>query len=585
MGYISKCREYRYISRKNLGGCMEESVKRTERTEQIKQTKNDLEQLAAALMPLKIKDKLFAENLLKLSAIQQESELLTEKYAANVIKRGIAAYITHKTFNKMRPYQPVEKSSRDNKLLELQNESNFQLDTLKKETNNAILIEKNDFNQKKKLIDTEIKIAAETSEYHKISTLSVQAMHLKTDHETKIESFNNNLSKKSKEIQENLQKSVERVKLELQQITLIHENKQNALAKRTEKLSFWTEVIEAQKRLLLEVAKKQQLCGQFFLSHINHTSELVFHKFANKNSQKEEKDEFVLKTSNEKVAWVAQQMDKEINSTDVTLLLKQVAEGDLEGVDKLLHHNPTLAHAQGDITHVEGWTFKKITAFQYAIWCLDGEMWEMMLDKKYLDEKQAAFQWDALQNERPDITNAYGKNFNFSPLFKSYRAFLDKKNTETWFKIGKEQRALPAWYIYAFWEEGADAAWVKQNFDVNIKREVSKNQIAKWTTAANTQGSVAKGTVGIGFTYIRGQREVAYLGWLKCWGLGCGCGHDLNCMMIISMGIMGKGYAHDRESSKKYVTKQHERLIKLEKVLQKALWKEEQGTQKYMGKN
>ena len=56
-------------------------------------------------------------------------------------------------------------------------------------------------------------------------------------------------------------------------------------------------------------------------------------------------------------------------------------------------------------------------------------------------------------------------------------------NTEEhWCKVvGGEQRKVPAWYIYAFCEEGENVAWVKKDLNIKIKREVLKNHAVKWT--------------------------------------------------------------------------------------------------------
>lgn len=59
-------------------------------------------------------------------------------------------------------------------------------------------------------------------------------------------------------------------------------------------------------------------------------------------------------------------------------LLYHVTAGEQNEAEAILKANPRLVLAKGDVTDLSGRTFKDITAFQYAAWALDWEMWEMI---------------------------------------------------------------------------------------------------------------------------------------------------------------------------------------------------------------
>ena len=201
------------------------------------------------------------------------------------------------------------------------------------------------------------------------------------------------------------------------------------------------------------------------------------------------------KTAHDKVTAMAALVRSTVDPRDVSALLKWVAEGHLEEVEKLLQKNPQLALAQGDVADLTR-TLPSMTAFQYAAWVLDHEMWEIIL--KYLDKAQAALQLEALENHRRDITDKYGAHFNFDPLLNEYQTYTDNYNSwdldqcvEQWCKqMGGEQRKVPAWYIYAFCETGEKVSWAKKDVSMRVKREYGEGHVAQWLV----QGSEMLGT-------------------------------------------------------------------------------------------
>ena len=101
-------------------------------------------------------------------------------------------------------------------------------------------------------------------------------------------------------------------------------------------------------------------------------------------------------------------------------------------------------------------------------------MWQIMLDKGYVTTQEAAKQMDALYHHRKDITDIHGKCFSFEPLLQAYATFLKTQRLEDFYAIGKAQRHVPAWYIYAFCEQGKDKAWPTKKMHIKVAREIGK---------------------------------------------------------------------------------------------------------------
>ncbi len=195
---------------------------------------------------------------------------------------------------------------------------------------------------------------------------------------------------------------------------------------------------------------------------------------------------------------------KTIKATEAQIneFLTAVYRGELDKVEACLRKNRNLVYAQGDLNDLSNRKFKRITAFQYAIWALDKEIWELLL--KYLPESEAYDQLIALEQERSDITQIHGIHFDFSPLLNAYQnciensfqRHLNKRNTlsswwwpwganssndyyDTWKhwddsfcrEVGGAQYQMPAWFIYLFTEGGEDKAWPSNNFKKNFTRD------------------------------------------------------------------------------------------------------------------
>lgn len=77
-------------------------------------------------------------------------------------------------------------------------------------------------------------------------------------------------------------------------------------------------------------------------------------------------------------------IDKAQLDYQLSELLYHVAAGEQGKAKALLDAQPLLILAKGTVTDLSKRTFQNITAFQYAAWALDWEMWEMI--KPYFDQ-------------------------------------------------------------------------------------------------------------------------------------------------------------------------------------------------------
>ena len=417
-----------------------------------------------------IEDKDFTDHLIKIKLFQQETEALTKKQGSNVIKRAIASYIIHKRLKQTLLHKTIKKLSNDitnskqkimGKINEIQKASNQKTNLLKRE-----------YDQQSSTIKNEIKKVAEMGQYDKLGGLSLQGTTLDSEYAIKVQLLKNEQDENIKLCENKNQKNTEQAIFDLREKKLAQNAKQDDVNKRATRIAFFTNAIEKEKQLLLEVANKQKNQHKLFMLHAKKKSDVIINKFNRKPKEP------LFKTSQESVTYQAQQVAKKLKPKDITAFLKLVYEGDLDGAELMLQKTPTLAQAQGDIEDLCGRKFNNITGLQYATWCLDAEMEEMIY--KTLLPEQAALQWDALENNK-DIEKKHGKRFSFEGLLKAYETFYNHSTWENCLAIGKEQQKVPAWYIYAFSEEGKDVAWVKQNFNLKIKREVAKNHAVNWT--------------------------------------------------------------------------------------------------------
>lgn len=138
----------------------------------------------------------------------------------------------------------------------------------------------------------------------------------------------------------------------------------------------------------------------------------------------------------------------------VASLLQHVATDERDKAEILLKKNPRLLLLKGQVTDYCGRTFKKITAFQLALWALNEQIALMIL--KYLPLHEATQQleeWESVGTSHgkyfditglTDILEKYIKNKNHSGYFIAFLSLQDIQSGVCWrTEVGGAQRELP----------------------------------------------------------------------------------------------------------------------------------------------
>lgn len=131
-------------------------------------------------------------------------------------------------------------------------------------------------------------------------------------------------------------------------------------------------------------------------------------------------------------------------------LLQHVARGQQDAAEALLQQNSELLVEKVQVTDYSGRTFKNITAFQYALWALDNDMWQMIL--KYLTADQAFAQLSEHESKKMEYTTAHGIHYDFKKLLDVLKIYIERyldldssQRRAYWGKeVGGEQRLMPA---------------------------------------------------------------------------------------------------------------------------------------------
>ena len=178
----------------------------------------------------------------------------------------------------------------------------------------------------------------------------------------------------------------------------------------------------------------------------------------------------------QQVEVMAKTVEDKIDPKELAALLKWVTEGNLEEVEKLLEKHSNLGLGTGTVKDLSDRIFNNITALQYAAWALDKEMCDLIM--QYASRRKSAIQLKALW-EAPEHYSTHGASYDITSLITKTETYLNNYRCK-WSaeecapywqeEVGGEQHKCPAWLIYAWCEEGADVAWVKQDFNQQIKR-------------------------------------------------------------------------------------------------------------------
>ena len=259
---------------------------------------------------------------------------------------------------------------------------------------------------------------------------------------------------------------------------------------------------------------------------------------ANENTTTTSTTTPVISSYSQQVAAVSTVFQNQINSMELTTLLKWVTEGHLEEVEKLLKSNPSLALGMGTVMDLSDRTFKNITPLQYAAWALDAEMCELIIP--YLGAHNTSIQLNALANEAA-CYSPHSASYDFTPLVTKTQTYVDKwsswndaEQKRYWQKeVGGEQRKCPAWLIYAWSEEGSNVAWTKKNPNRKIKREYEKHRLDWWFRENFNKGS----GVGSSWSVVRGGYQMAAPRSVVNWGTKArargGVRDDLNFVSLV----------------------------------------------------
>lgn len=132
----------------------------------------------------------------------------------------------------------------------------------------------------------------------------------------------------------------------------------------------------------------------------------------------------------------------------VHILLLHVVRGEIAQAKAMLMQDPGLLLEKGTVTDYSHRKFKDIYAYQYALWSLDTEMREMLL--QFLPIEVAKQQ---LKEHEEKIHHPHGKYYSFEPLKAALKAYKDNYSqwsfdqiVNNWCEnIGEAQSDVPAW--------------------------------------------------------------------------------------------------------------------------------------------
>ena len=175
----------------------------------------------------------------------------------------------------------------------------------------------------------------------------------------------------------------------------------------------------------------------------------------------------------------------------------------------MLKNNKNLALVSGDITDLSKRTFKGITALQYAVWALDWNMWEMLLnympvEKTY--EQATAFENGSWVNQYSthvkwdDLTDA------LQVLLNNWKSWNEEKINKYWIEhVGRAQLLLPVHVINEYCHPSRPLSPCPDFTKLESDREWRnrKTDAGEWFTAKYQGGS-------LGETFAIGRGEHGY---------------------------------------------------------------------------
>jgi hypothetical protein len=207
---------------------------------------------------------------------------------------------------------------------------------------------------------------------------------------------------------------------------------------------------------------------------------------------------------------------KPVDEKALGRLLRLVAEGEQKQAEKMIKKDKNLLLYAGTVTDLSGREFKKITAFQYALWAMDWHMWKMI--QKYLPLETQARQFAALESQGTE----HDKHFSLQPLIGALQMYVnnvqkiwkyDQRAENHWCNVvGGEQKHLPASIINEYCRKDRSFNPCPNFIERKLPRtrfcelwDGSKSVQEDWFTSKYSGGSL-------------GDTFAFYRGWRKCPG-------------------------------------------------------------------
>ena len=192
-------------------------------------------------------------------------------------------------------------------------------------------------------------------------------------------------------------------------------------------------------------------------------------------------------------------------------LLRLVAEGEQDEAERLISQNNNLLQLAGTVKDLSGREFKQITAFQYALWAGDWNMWNMI--QKYLPKNIAAEQLEIFESEG----TSHGKRFSLQSLMDALQIFVDKAEREWNYdsrakehwqkKVGGAQRQLPANMVNQYCQGDRTFNPCPNFNEAKLARtrviEVWGQATSSWVTEDWFKAKYSGGHIGDAFAIVR----------------------------------------------------------------------------------
>lgn len=132
-------------------------------------------------------------------------------------------------------------------------------------------------------------------------------------------------------------------------------------------------------------------------------------------------------------------------------------EANEEKAKAMLNQTRGLAQAYANFQDPSGRQFTSLTGFQYAVWALDWQMWEMIKSYLSFDEAQSQLQELVTRTQR-DKSWQYGSHFDLNPLITALRTYRDnyvkwneQECNKYWINhVGGAQRQLPVHFVQEY---------------------------------------------------------------------------------------------------------------------------------------